>query len=1012
MRISAKIRTFFKTLSARRRKAFWLTLSGLLLSLPLSAGYVTYERGSGGGASGAHIDNLNEDAQTVGYPTDALRDAAILLGYGGNTTDADLFMAARGNATNDYPTPHPLQTASGDNISANQYEVDCDNYILVTSGVSGDGCADLNKTNFQTVKAQTEAALEYGYDSNQQRLTATGLGFADTCDGSDKFHEARGQETGRCNANDLDPPLTSDCSSYSSSYSLVNADNAPISSCGAMTDTQYSSFLTWVSGQADADAQQNCYENDLERLQAIALGYDGDVCADGKLYARALGRRLVNYPSQALLSISFASGSGSTLVQIADNQYEADCDAFIADDSDVSGDGCADLQRSQFASVQSNHDASQGEGYGGRIARTAAVAGSFATDCDGANAYYVSTGATTNPTLNPNCALQAPFTGLAGPACWDTMLTTQWYQHGNYEKSDFACVLSNSSTIGPRFTNTSLSSLTDGEFLYLKDCFYQIGSSRTVQGLRDCAVNATAFNQATFDLREISNATFGGGGSGSCNLTLAKIEELGIFEDLNENTYLAETKTLFDGNYCRRTDGSGDEVNCKEIVCDVIKNPVGGAATGIFRESNINWMKQMSCDGVRKAFKQKTYHYSPKKHYFIEACQAPVIATSDDFDILDWPMTKRYHSHYQFLLGRAPHQNGIVSGVAYWPNAGPESWEVDHSLAMVRFEHDPVPTSYVSNSGGVLTSAPRKNLRVYSFGNVSRHRQLSFQLEVEFKTNLCIGGGTYLDSSAPGEAETGRWYHQYNTQKIPFPVSILPNAVDAARNIRQRGAIEGSTNSVMSISLASSAGTASVGTFQAVTGSQTPFARDHFKSSDIGAVKITSLPAQGSLTYRASAVTANMILPSGDLAELKYQPPVGAPSSASSYSSFNFRTYAPWSSVETARNLTSYACREVPDFETTAANIPDWAWPGKATTSNWNAQISISGFGSYTGAHCSGEAKAATIPGGPDWTTPNTYQKQLFFTNITTPSDANSYTPSGTSLAGLQCNAYPTSHPY
>ena len=200
---------------------------------------------------------------------------------------------------------------------------------------------------------------------------------------------------------------------------------------------------------------------------------------------------------------------------------------------------------------------------------------------------------------------------------------------------------------------------------------------------------------------------------------------------------------------------------------------------------------------------------------------------------------------------------------------------------MIRFEHDPIPTSYVSNSGGVLTSAPRKNLRVYSFGNVSRHRQLSFQLEVEFKTNLCIGSGIYMDSSTPGEEETGRWYYQYNTQKIPFPVSILPNAVDAARNIRQRGAIEGSADAVMSISLAATTGTASVGAFQAVTGGQTPFARNHFKGSDIGAVKITSLPTLGSLTYRASAVTANMILPSGDLAELKYQPPSGAPSTAS-----------------------------------------------------------------------------------------------------------------------------------
>ena len=230
-----------------------------------------------------------------------------------------------------------------------------------------------------------------------------------------------------------------------------------------MTNTQYASFQNWVSGQADADAQQYCYENDLERSQAIALGYDGTSCSDAKLYARALGRRLVNYPTEYLLNISFASGTGSTLVQIAADQYEDDCDAFIADGSGVSGDGCADLQRAQFASIRSNHDASQNDGYGGHGARTAAVAGSFATDCDGANAYYVSIGATANPTLNPNCALQAPFTGLVNQLA-GIVFDVTYYQIANYEQP-IACVLNNTSTTSPRFSDTSLASPTDGEFL-------------------------------------------------------------------------------------------------------------------------------------------------------------------------------------------------------------------------------------------------------------------------------------------------------------------------------------------------------------------------------------------------------------------------------------------------------------------------------------------------------------------------------------------------------------------
>ena len=252
--MTSKTKQAFGEFFKRRGKAFWIAALGVLFSLPLSAGYVTYERGSGGGASSTHVNNLNEDAQSVGYPTDALRDAAIALGYGNNVTDADIFMAARGETSNDYPTPHALSTANGDNISANQYEEDCDYYILVTSSVTGDSCADLTKTQFLSIKTLTEDAIEFGYDSNQQRLTATGLGYADSCDGSDLFHEARGQTSGRCNNNALSPPQTSDCTSYISAQSLNDASGSALSGCPAMTSTQYQAFKTWSDTAAAENA--------------------------------------------------------------------------------------------------------------------------------------------------------------------------------------------------------------------------------------------------------------------------------------------------------------------------------------------------------------------------------------------------------------------------------------------------------------------------------------------------------------------------------------------------------------------------------------------------------------------------------------------------------------------------------------------------------------------------------------------------------------------------------------
>ena len=652
--------------------------------------------------------------------------------------------------------------------------------------------------------------------------------------------------------------------------------------------------------------------------------------------------------------------------------------------------------------IRTDHDAAQNDGYGSSEDRTAALAATpaFTTGCSGANDYYVSVGSLSNPTLNPACALTPPFTGIAGPDCWESITDITYWQHQNYEKDDFACVLRNTGTTSARFGDTTLASLTDGEFLYLKDCFFDLGNNRTVQGLRDCATSATEWDQAVFPIREFSNANFGGGSTtASCNLTLDQIEALGAFDDLNEGTYLSETKTLFDGNHCRRVNAAGEEVNCKEIVCDALRNPPTGLNSML---SNREWMRQTMCYNVNRAFKQKGYHHKIKKHYFVEACQAPIVGTSDDFEILNWPMVKNYRVHYGIAYGRAPNQNQNYSGIAYDFDPGPESWETERSLTQGRFEYSAVPDGYYGGSQyDIPVGSGTKNLRVYSFGNVSRHRQTGWTFDVEFKSNICIQSGKYNDHNS--YPNTGLYSAGQNFYWIPFPVSILPNEVDAARNTRQRGAID-TSDSTMNVSLVgSSAGAVAVGNMQAASTGQTAFERNHFKGTDIGAVKITSLPALGSLTYRASAVTANQILPSGDLSELKFEPPTGAPAISNNYTSFTFRNYAPWSSVETAVGLTSFACHEVPDFETESPAVPTWAWPDKSETSGLRAH-NTGGHGNWPNANCSGQSKASTRPGAPDWTTPSDYQKVLRFINIPTPSDPNSYTPSSAATTGLACD--------
>ncbi|MGC6535660.1 MAG: hypothetical protein ACON4V_08950, partial [Parvibaculales bacterium] len=472
MKFGFSVKSVKANLSPRRAV---LVAALCIISLPLSAGFVTYGRGDGGGSAGTHTANLDADAQTNGFFSHLEREAAISLGYSGTSlADARLYNAAKGRSSTSYPTQQNLTDGNGDNLTANHYEADCDDYIASTPGVSGSGCTDLTKAQFTSVRNDTDLAKAAGYDNNAQYQEALLLGYARNCTNSDIYLEALGRANSACDGEALAPPTADNCSNYIGGYSLTDDAGVALSGCGVMTKTQYASFKDWLSGEADADAQENCYENDLERTAAVALGYDAETCADGKLYARALGRRLVNHPSEVLLQIAFASGATNTNVQIASNQYEADCDNYITGTDGVTGDGCADLTRSQFFTIRSSHDTAQNDGFGSSQDRTAALAASppHATGCNGANDYYVSVGSLSNPTLNPACALEAPFTGIAGPGCWESITDVTWYQHANYDKDDFACVLRNTDTTSARFSDNTLASLTDGEFLYLKECFY------------------------------------------------------------------------------------------------------------------------------------------------------------------------------------------------------------------------------------------------------------------------------------------------------------------------------------------------------------------------------------------------------------------------------------------------------------------------------------------------------------------------------------------------------------
>lgn len=147
-----------------RLKILAVMAFSVILAVPVLAGFVGYGRGSQGGSSGAHLANLDADANKQGWLTDAERDAAAALGYLDIQSDADMWAAAKGRSVNNHPASRSstqLTTGSGTtNISANQYATDC-------TANHAAACDTLTKAQFSAVKASTDAALDLGFSSDQ-----------------------------------------------------------------------------------------------------------------------------------------------------------------------------------------------------------------------------------------------------------------------------------------------------------------------------------------------------------------------------------------------------------------------------------------------------------------------------------------------------------------------------------------------------------------------------------------------------------------------------------------------------------------------------------------------------------------------------------------------------------------------------------------------------------------------------------------------------------------------------
>lgn len=147
-----------------RKKFFASLVFSAMLALPVIAGFVGHGTGAGGGSSGAHLANLDSDANESGWLSAAERTAALALGYADNQSDADMWAAAKGRATNSHPSGRSstqLTTGSGTtNIGADQYKVDCDaNHAAA--------CDTLTRAQFSTIKSATDIALDLGFSSDQ-----------------------------------------------------------------------------------------------------------------------------------------------------------------------------------------------------------------------------------------------------------------------------------------------------------------------------------------------------------------------------------------------------------------------------------------------------------------------------------------------------------------------------------------------------------------------------------------------------------------------------------------------------------------------------------------------------------------------------------------------------------------------------------------------------------------------------------------------------------------------------
>lgn len=99
-----------------RKKFFAYLVFSAMLALPVIAGFVGHGTGAGGGSSGAHLANLDIDANESGWLSAAERTAALGLGYADNQSDADMWAAAKGRSTNSHPSGRSstqLTTGSG-----------------------------------------------------------------------------------------------------------------------------------------------------------------------------------------------------------------------------------------------------------------------------------------------------------------------------------------------------------------------------------------------------------------------------------------------------------------------------------------------------------------------------------------------------------------------------------------------------------------------------------------------------------------------------------------------------------------------------------------------------------------------------------------------------------------------------------------------------------------------------------------------------------------------------------